>query len=465
VSGTDTYTFTAPGGRTITKVLPAGLSDREVRAEFALELSRLGYKNPSAHAVVDRTRDKTPSKLPSKPPQSSESYWRQQLAGQGNLAAGDSGWRDDLAQYLSRLSGIAGMNERSVYRTAQRGLGVADFIPGVGEAAGAADTQESLRKGNWWDATVNGVATALGAFPGLGDAAGGLTKAMFLGPMARNANLGALRKAEAMRAAGTPPEQIWKETGWGWGVDGKPRFEIRDQPMRTDTAAWARTVGEAVHHPELFENYPDLADVRFGWEPGTSAYHRSPSEFGPEAVRLGDDLRREQIPSVLGHELQHAVQHREGFSAGSNDKIAPRIFEGPEIEATDREIGILTDQFWHLSRSGYSSQHSAVRETQAQLERLRNRRQQLAAFEGYRRAAGEVEARNVQTRLDYSDAERRALAPYQTADVPVSEQLRSEWPVGVIGRDGWEAAREALDAQLQKHFSHLQTAPALPRGL
>jgi hypothetical protein len=98
-----------------------------------------------------------------------------------------------------------------------------------------------------------------------------------------------------------------------------------------------------------------------------------------------------------------------------------------------------------------------------QLNKLQNRRDELASYEGYHRSAGEVEARNVQERLGYSDAQRRAVHPFETADVPVNEQLRSEWPVGVIGRDRWDAAREALEAQLQKHFSFLQPAAPLPR--
>lgn len=43
-------------------------------------------------------------------------------------------------------------------------------------------------------------------------------------------------------------------------------------------------------------------------------------------------------------------------------------------------------------------------------------------FQNYRKAAGEVEARNVQTRMDMSAADRRKQNPLYTEDVPRSEQ-------------------------------------------
>jgi hypothetical protein len=46
-----------------------------------------------------------------------------------------------------------------------------------------------------------------------------------------------------------------------------------------------------------------------------------------------------------------------------------------------------------------------------------------AAFKAYRRTAGETEARNVQTRMDMTAAERRAKAPWTTQDVPDDQQI------------------------------------------
>ena len=44
-----------------------------------------------------------------------------------------------------------------------------------------------------------------------------------------------------------------------------------------------------------------------------------------------------------------------------------------------------------------------------------------SANKQYRALAGEAEARNVQTRLNMTDAERRATPPWETVDVPESQ--------------------------------------------
>jgi hypothetical protein len=50
--------------------------------------------------------------------------------------------------------------------------GTADFIPGVGDALGVAETKEAYDKGNWWDMGINAAATGAGLVPGVGDVAG-----------------------------------------------------------------------------------------------------------------------------------------------------------------------------------------------------------------------------------------------------------------------------------------------------
>jgi hypothetical protein len=65
-------------------------------------------------------------------------------------------------------------------------------------------------------------------------------------------------------------------------------------------------------------------------------------------------------------------------------------------------------------------------ETARRAERLQvqiNKLKQPAEYEGYRRLAGEVEARNVQTRLDMTPGQRREYAPWETEDVPREDQF------------------------------------------
>ena len=54
--------------------------------------------------------------------------------------------------------------------------GAVDFVPGVGEAVGVADTVQAARGGNYGTAAILGGATALGMVPVVGDAASGAIK-------------------------------------------------------------------------------------------------------------------------------------------------------------------------------------------------------------------------------------------------------------------------------------------------
>lgn len=58
-----------------------------------------------------------------------------------------------------------------------------------------------------------------------------------------------------------------------------------------------------------------------------------------------------------------------------------------------------------------------------QLRALEETINQRRASDLYHRSAGEVEARNVQKRMDMSAAERRAKAPWLTQDVPDEQQI------------------------------------------
>jgi hypothetical protein len=49
--------------------------------------------------------------------------------------------------------------------------------------------------------------------------------------------------------------------------------------------------------------------------------------------------------------------------------------------------------------------------------------QETAAMNVYRRMAGEVEARNVQTRMNMTPEQRRATPPWATQDVPYDQQI------------------------------------------
>jgi hypothetical protein len=104
------------------------------------------------------------------------------------------------------------------------------------------------------------------------------------------------------------------------------------------------------------------------------------------------------------HELQHAVQAKEGFAAGTNPQAAI-------------EPGLPGFDIYQAAKQNLRDQR--VRLTKGRLEDLQDK----TGREAYRRSAGETEARNVTERRDFSPEERNARAPWNTQDVPNDEQL------------------------------------------
>lgn len=78
--------------------------------------------------------------------------------------------RDKIASGLLGL-GLYDDNPYAAYRAAEGLLSVVDFLPGVGDAKGAAETVDAANRGDYATAGLMGAATAAGVVPVLGDAA------------------------------------------------------------------------------------------------------------------------------------------------------------------------------------------------------------------------------------------------------------------------------------------------------
>lgn len=109
------------------------------------------------------------------------------------------------------------------------------------------------------------------------------------------------------------------------------------------------TLGKLVNAPELFTAYPDLADVGVTFQTlergQNGGYNR---RF--DSIELSRDLknRPEALLNSLIHEVQHAIQQREGFTPGANPKYWNRKLEegydGRDAE-TRREGARLREQY------------------------------------------------------------------------------------------------------------------------
>lgn len=163
-------------------------------------------------------------------------------------------------------------------------------------------------------------------------------KATAAGIGARTADSAALRRAEALEKSGTDNETIRQETGWYRGMDGQWRFEIDDSKIKLRYEATAEngretipnytTLGNLIDAPELFAAYPDMRNMDVVFQDlNDGAYGAYNRQF--DSIDLSRKLKSSQydLLDTLTHEIQHAVQNREGFTRGTNPTYWNRKLE------------------------------------------------------------------------------------------------------------------------------------------
>lgn len=102
------------------------------------------------------------------------------------------------------------------------------------------------------------------------------------------------------------------------------------------------TVGDILKHDYLYKAYPDLKDIKVQ---ATGPFDSSLGGYSSETntLYLGH-LTKDDMLSVMLHELQHAIQQREGWARGGNTaEFLPPDFAKTKAIA-DRYMGEMNDE-------------------------------------------------------------------------------------------------------------------------
>jgi hypothetical protein len=245
---------------------------------------------------------------------------------------------------------------------------------------------------------------------------------IFIGENSKSWNKGAEELALKMEKAGNTPEDIWTATGTFRGPEGKLRQEISDKGAKiTDDVfegikanqEFKGSASQALTHPELYAAYPNVAKIESGLFANATpegSYH-APTD----TILAGGPSTGAQRSAML-HELQHAIQQREGFIGGASPS-------GPyPAGVRDQIIKDQFDQLKALNKYDPSNPYSSpnVASDEELLKRAIRNTDEIGGvgrMDAYRRSAGEAEARAVQKRMNMTDEERRAVFPYESYDV------------------------------------------------
>lgn len=281
--------------------------------------------------------------------------------------------------------------------------------------------------------------------------------------------------AKQMEEAKKDAKAIKMATGWEKGVDGKWRYEMPDAKIKDtidvgggnivkrfeEDMLWTDgKLEDAVDAPKLFEAYPQLKNIKIHTD---AVMNDMPSngEYNPQTKTItihADELK--YLNSILNHEIQHVIQHEEGFAHGGTPEQVERDFKAAkaewkarsyafELEEKAKEMGgeynqsevekaliqeykdmdmpeFIPDKETRIKGFNYFARGYADRSMDDAIKRFRLDRFQRTDFDSYqeyRKLAGEVEARNVQKRLGMTDEERRNSLASETEDVNRDEQI------------------------------------------
>ena len=261
----------------------------------------------------------------------------------------------------------------------------------------------------------------------------------------------------------------------------REEYEALSKKYESDTFGGEKldnnhTLEAYVDAPELFKAYPELKNVGLRFENTggneiasyryiSSVFDVDKDDVGEIVVNTGKvskNTRTREVKSAVVHEMQHAIQEIEGFAGGGSPKSMQKRFEAAKEEWRARawadalrykademgehynqaavekalideykEMGMDNDE-WMPDREtrmkgfNYFARGYADRSMDSDIKNFRlneSTRADFSPYVEYTRLGGEVESRNVESRMGMSAEERRASLAAETEDVSREDQI------------------------------------------
>lgn len=260
-----------------------------------------------------------------------------------------------------------------------------------------------------------------------------------------------------MEYVGKDPLSIKKATGWERGADSLWKYEENDfminesvHIFKNNDGHYSLMLSDFNCDDHLFDEYPELSSISVtirngNPERGFLADNKMEiiGDFISEGKLLANKIS--VLESILAHEIQHAIQDREGFARGGS----PEEFKDVRSEVI-RDLNFFTNGDFMAGsvittgKSVHEALSKVIPFTDFTLyEAYKDRLQKVAvkygysdlaqlidkfdslssSLEQYYKLSGEVEARNVQSRINMNMEERRISLAQMTEDIRRVDQL------------------------------------------
>lgn len=159
--------------------------------------------------------------------------------------------------------------------------------------------------------------------------------------------------------------------------------------------------GELIDHPNLFKNYPELKNFEIEFTNDIRDYAKGSYDDKKDVLKINTKQfeSEEDLLGTILHELQHKIQTKENFATGGS----PAEF----------------------------------------INEVRN---PFEAIGKYKKVSGEIEARDVQARMNLTPEQRRTTQPYASQNIPLKDQI-------VRFDGGTQASTDPLIQEARKYKS------------
>jgi Zn-dependent peptidase ImmA (M78 family) len=221
--------------------------------------------------------------------------------------------------------------------------------------------------------------------------------------------------AKKMEAENKSAKDIFVATGWEKGADKKWKYDLQEGVVEIKSKKSGKA-SDVLNYPELFKAYPkakDLDIVFMNSDKFEGMYLPSKNR-----IMISSDLSDAESTSTLLHELQHFVQHQEGFAVGGQARLIRDLYN----ERIKYEKNFSVKKVLNNIKNSLFGSNKNEADTKKELDKL-GKLVSKVDEDLYRSIAGEVEAFNVEKRSTMTAEQRRATPISETADVPVEEQL------------------------------------------
>jgi hypothetical protein len=260
--------------------------------------------------------------------------------------------------------------------------------------------------------------------------------------------------SEAMYVGAKPTGGVWPKGSFSSLMDKMPRREISDAAAKITVSKPTRRLGDSffdtelgdlLQHKQLYEQYPDLKSMRVVASDNVKPYSAS---FNNGEIWMGADTPANSSKTSLLHEIQHAIQEKEGWARGGNPaEFAPAKMAEIKMSSLNNRIDKLwadaPDEFKNLTRKVNRKDGDyldAISQLEKKYPKLNNEyikldterfyinrdkdfMGELSPQEQYKNLAGEIESRDTSARMGMSGIERGRTAPYSSENIPLSDVI------------------------------------------